>query len=124
VEVTDQGGLKVPGARVNLSCSSSAIVISPFEALADQDGKATFRVAATNLSNDDGTISEFVLTAQASTTGGIIFKAQNHVTIQVLDVSPAPIAPQPTAFPGPMVFVAAFMLAAVAFAVIIRRKRP
>jgi ABC-type transport system substrate-binding protein len=124
VEVTDQGGLKVPGARVNLSSSSSAIVISPFEALADQDGKATFRVAAANLSNDDGSVSEFVLTAQASTTGATIFKAQNHLTIQVLDVSSAPIAPQSTAFPGPMVFVAAFMLAAVAFAVIIRRKRP
>jgi hypothetical protein len=123
VEVTDQGGLKVPGARVNLSCSSSAIEISPFEAIADIEGKATFKVTATNLSNDDGSVAEFFLTAQASTTGATILKAQNHVTIQVLDVLPVSIAPQSTSFPGPGVFVAVFMLAAVAFAVIIRRKR-
>ncbi|MBU4591450.1 MAG: hypothetical protein KKH41_02585 [Candidatus Thermoplasmatota archaeon] len=124
VEVKDQDGVVVPGALVNLTTDSGALDISPFEMLADQDGKARFTVTAANLMINDGSISEFVLTAQAIIVGSdTILRSQNHITVQVLDAVHPPIPEQPIPSTGPVTFVVVALLAAIAYVAMNRRKR-
>ncbi|MBU4070887.1 MAG: Ig-like domain-containing protein [Candidatus Thermoplasmatota archaeon] len=124
VDITDQDGNPVPGATVNLSSSSGALDISPFEMLADQDGKARFTVTAANLMINDGSISEFVLTAQAIIVGSdTILRSQNHITVQVLDAVHPSIPEQPIPSTGPVTFVVVALLAAIAYVAMNRRKR-
>jgi ABC-type transport system substrate-binding protein len=85
VAVINQNGDPVAGASVALSVSPSVLTIEPADQLTDAEGKARFKVTAANLSNDDGSIKEYVLKAIAIHPTDVNLRGENQINLNIVD---------------------------------------
>ncbi len=123
VIVTDQDRLPVQGVSVALAAIPAVPSIEPIDQLTDADGKARFRVTSGNLSNDDGSIKEYVLRAIAIHPTDVNLRGENLMSISIVDAMIG--APPPVHFPITELAIAigsAFLIV-FALAVIIHHKK-
>ncbi|MCK5398017.1 MAG: Ig-like domain-containing protein, partial [Thermoplasmata archaeon] len=86
VFVKDQNGAVVTGAVVALSISPAIPDIEPAEILSDENGKARFKITATDEPNDSGESVEYQVTAYAQYKD---YKpGDNSIEIQIIDTLP------------------------------------
>ncbi len=123
VHVTDQDGDPVAGASVVLLASPDIPTVEPTDVLTDADGKAMFKVTATNLPNDDGSVIEYVLTAVAIHPTSSNLKGENSVNLYIVDAIPVP-SPSPRTYTGETVLaLVAIFAVAILISLIIRHRR-
>jgi hypothetical protein len=121
VIVRNQNGDPVSGSSVALSASPAVPTITPADQLTDADGKATFKVTATDLPDDDDSTVEYVLKAIAIHPTDINIRGENQINLNIVDKSTGVIE-NPTPFPTFLVVASVFCVAAVSYAVIRRKK--
>lgn len=121
VTVTNENGDPVSGSTVALKVSPEVPTITPETLLTDADGKATFKVTATDLPDDDNSIKEYVLTAVAIHPTDINIKGENSINLNIVDKLYEDIDVD-TPFPTALVVASVFCVAAVSYAVIRRKK--
>jgi ABC-type transport system substrate-binding protein len=128
VTVLDQDGYPVPDSLVGLSASPAVPTITPANQPTDGNGKATFKVTATDLPNDDNSIVEYTLKAIAIHPTDTNIRGENQINLNIVDrgegnttvvVTPGGGTP----FPTFLVVASVFCVAAVSYAVIRRRKK-
>jgi hypothetical protein len=126
--VLDQDGYPVPDSLVGLSASPAVPTITPANQPTDGNGKATFKVTATDLPNDDNSIVEYTLKAIAIHPTDTNIRGENQINLNIVDrgegnttvvVTPGGGTP----FPTFLVVASVFCVAAVSYAVIRRRKK-
>jgi hypothetical protein len=91
VFVMDQNGEPVQGASVGLSVAPAIPNIEPTDQLTDAEGKARFKVTATDLPNNDGLEMQFVLEAIVIHPEDTNIRGENSVIIIIEDSWVEPI---------------------------------
>jgi ABC-type transport system substrate-binding protein len=122
VIVRNQNGDPVSGSSVALSASPAVPTITPADQLTDADGKATFKVTATDLPNDDDSSVEYVLKAIAIHPTDINIRGENLINLNIVDKAVIVDGGGGTPFPTFLVVASVFCVAAVSYAVIRRKK--
>jgi peptide/nickel transport system substrate-binding protein len=121
VTVRNENGDPVSGSSVALSASPAVPTITPTEQTTDTDGKATFKVQATDLANNDGSIVEYVIKAIAIHPDDTTIQGENQINLNIVDYKP-PVDPRTTPFPTFLVVASVFCIASVSYAAIRRKK--
>lgn len=123
VTVTDQTGLAVYNSSVKLTASPAILNITPEIQYTDANGKATFKIVATNLENNDGTQVEFDLKAVALHPDIAGISGENLITLYIMDTATGGTTTSDTPFPTFAVIASVFCAISVSYAVISRKKR-
>jgi hypothetical protein len=125
VEVRDQYGHPVANATVAMTASPIGLTVEPAEERTDAEGKASFRLSVGDFQLFDNSLAEFTITAVATDSSNPNITAANSMPIYVMSGFRSTPPPEEPGLPVAEVAISliAIFVAAVAYAVFIRRKR-
>ncbi len=122
VTVNDENHNPVFGASVALTASPAVPTIEPADQTTNEDGEARFKVTATDLPDNDGTVVEYVLTAIAIDPTDTTIQGENRINLNIVDYKP-PGGGDSTPFPTFLVVASVFCVAAVSYAAVRMKKK-
>ncbi len=126
VSVTDHNQEPLAGASVALSDEMGVLLIEPTDQMTDAQGKARFKVTATDLPNNDSSEVQFALEAIAIHPTDVTIQGKNMITISIIDIWWDTWPPQPRSGLSSFeiaVTITAILITAAAFAIFMRRRK-